>query len=65
VLLNPLIALRNTVTNVRGVVESLREVSGYVLRFLWLLFQPNAVLAARLLAAESQLVMCIRRIEQK
>jgi hypothetical protein len=55
---------RNTVIHIRSIVESLCEFSSYALRFLWLLFQPNAVLAARLLAAESQLSMCMRRIEQ-
>ena len=31
----------------------------------WCLFQPQAVLVGRLLAAESQFGMCMRRIEQK
>jgi hypothetical protein len=38
---------------------------GYVMRFVSAFFQSRTSLAARLLAAESQLGMCTRRIEQK
>jgi hypothetical protein len=37
--------LRNKVIHIRSVVESSRKVTGYVLRFLWLLLKPNAILA--------------------
>ena len=39
--------------------------AGYVCTCLWALFSPRATLAARVLAAESQLAMCKRRIEEK
>jgi len=38
---------------------------GYLLRFVSAFFQSRASMAARLLAAESQLAMCKRRTEQK
>jgi len=41
------------------------ELLGYVLRFVSAFFQTRASLAARLVAAESQLGICRRRIEQK
>ena len=41
------------------------ELLGYVLRFVSAFFQTRASLAARLLAAESQLGICKRRTEQK
>ena len=41
------------------------ELLGYLLRFVGAFFRTRASLAARLLAAESQLAMCKRRIEQK
>jgi transposase InsO family protein len=58
-------ALRNTLRNARNAIGAIGKLGSYLSQFLWLLFQPNAVLAARLLAAESQLAMCMRRIEQK
>jgi hypothetical protein len=58
-------ALRNTVRNARNAIGAIGELGRYLSQFLWLLFQPNAVLAAWLLAAESQLAVCLRRIEQK
>ena len=41
------------------------ELLGYLLRFIRAFFQTRASLAARLLAAESQLGICKRRTEQK
>ncbi len=41
------------------------RLSRYLLRFLWWLCQPQAVLAARVLALESQLASCKEQIEQK
>jgi len=41
------------------------EIAGYCFMFLRALLCPKTVLAARLLAAESQLAMCKRRIEDK
>jgi hypothetical protein len=41
------------------------ELLGYLLRFVSVFFRTRASLAARLLAAEIQLSMCKRRIEQK
>ena len=41
------------------------ELLGYLLRFVSVFFRSRTSLAARLLAAESQLGMCKRRIEQK
>jgi len=46
-------------------ISTLREAAGYVCTCLWALFSPRATLAARVLAAESQLAMCKRRIEEK
>ena len=52
---------RNLWTAMGCVVELL----GYFLRFVSVFFRSRTLLAARLLAAESQLGMCKRRIEQK
>jgi hypothetical protein len=41
------------------------EVARYALVFLWAIFCPKAILAARLLAAESQLVACKHEIASK
>jgi len=41
------------------------ELLGYLLRFVSVFFRTRASLAARRLAAESQLGMCTRRIERK
>ena len=41
------------------------ELLGYLLRFVSVFFRSRASLAARLLAAESQLSVCKRRIDQK
>ena len=55
-------AIRYTVTDV---TDAARAAIGYGFAFLWALLLPKAVLAARLLAAESQLAACRRRIEQR
>jgi hypothetical protein len=41
------------------------DLFGYLIRFVWLLFYPKAILAARLLAVQSQLAMCKNRIDLK
>jgi hypothetical protein len=41
------------------------ELFGYLIRFVWLLFYPKAVLATRLLAVQSQLARCKNRIDLK
>ena len=48
-----------------NVLRCVGELLGYLLRFVSVFFQSRASLAARLLAAESQLGMCKRRIDQK
>ena len=47
--------------NVRGFVDTLRQMTGYLLTFCWALLVPKAVLAARLLAVESQLAAELNR----
>jgi len=51
--------------NLRNTLGCIGELLGYVLRFVSAFFQTRAFLAARLVAAESQLGICTRRIEQK
>ena len=46
-------------------ISAVREVAGYIHTFLWTLLSPRVTLAARVLAAESQLAACKRRIEGK
>ena len=46
-------------------ISALREGAGYLFTCLWALLSPRATLVARVLAAESQLAMCKRRIEEK
>ena len=48
--------------NVRRVLAGAGEVGHYALLFLWAILCPRAVLAARLLAAESQLAACKHQI---
>ena len=57
--------IRDLVKLVRNVLRCGRELLGYVLAFLHALALPRAVLAARLIAAESQLAVCRERIQQK
>ena len=51
--------------NLWNLLACIGELLGYVLRFVSVFFQTRASLAARLLAAESQLGICKRRTEQK
>jgi hypothetical protein len=51
--------------NLRNGLGCVGDLLGYLLRFASVFFQSRTSLAARLLAAESQLGMCTRRIEQK
>jgi len=60
-----MIPVGNLLKNVSTLLPCMRQLAGYGLRFLWALMSPKAVLAARLLAAESQLVVCTDRIRQK
>ena len=51
--------------NLWNLLACIGELPGYVLRFVIAFFQTRASLAARLVAAESQLGICKRRAEQK
>ncbi len=46
-------------------ISDLKQAAGFVYTFLSAFFSPRATLAARVLAAESQLAACKRRIEGK
>lgn len=48
--------------NLRNLLCCVRETLGYVLIFLWAIFRPKAVLAAKLLAVQSRLSVCKHRI---
>jgi len=50
--------IRSLLMNIRRVLGGVGEVVRYALMFVWSIFCPKAVLAARLLAAESQLAAC-------
>jgi putative transposase len=54
-----------TLGKVADALGCLRELLGYGLKFLVAMCQPQAALAARLLAAESQLAVYTRRLQQK
>jgi hypothetical protein len=41
-----------------NLIKDVYELFGYLIRFVVLLFYPKAILAARLLAVQSQLAMC-------
>jgi transposase InsO family protein len=60
--MNTIVYLSRNLWSVLGCVV---ELLGYLLRFVSMLFRTRASLAARLLAAESQLGVCKRRIDQK
>jgi len=51
--------------NLRNALGCIGELLGYLLRFVSAFLQSRASLAARLVAAESQLSVCKRRVEQK
>ena len=57
--------LRNLFWNLGRALNCVREIFRYLRIFLWAMFSPKAVLAARLLAVESQLAVCKHRIQQK
>jgi len=58
-------AIRSLLINVSRVLAGAGELVGYALVFLWGIFCLKAVLAARLLAAESQLAACEQQIASK
>ena len=55
----------NLFSNLRNALVCICELLGYLLRFASMFLQTRAPLAARLVAAESQLAVCKRGIEQK
>ena len=55
----------NTLLNLWNIFGCVSELFSYLLRFAGTFFRPRTSLAARLLATESQLAVCMRRIEQK
>ena len=57
--------IRNLLTNLRSLLDCACELFRYGRVFLWAIFCPRAVLAARLLAAESQLAACKHQIASK
>ena len=57
--------LKNLVWNVGQGIQLIWQFFGYAITFFLALLQPRAVLAARLLAAESQLTVCTHRIQAK
>ena len=58
-------AIKNALSNVCEALRLTRQLLRYAALFFWGLLCPKAVLAARLLAAESQLARCRERIEQR
>lgn len=58
-------AIRTLLTSLRHVLACAGEMFRYALMFLWAAFCPKVVLAARLLAAESQLAACKHGIASK
>ena len=58
-------AIRTLLINLRPVLTGASEMFRYALLFLWAIFRSKAVLAARLLAAESQLAACKHGIVSK
>jgi len=58
-------ATRSLPMNVRRVLACAGEIRRYALIFLWAIFCPKAVLAARLMAVESQLAACKHEIASK
>jgi hypothetical protein len=58
-------AIRNCSRLLRDVLGCGRELVGYASSFARALLLPRAVLAARLIAAESQLAACRERIQEK
>lgn len=58
-------SLQNLLWHARQTVQVIWQLHKYAVAFFLALLQPKAVLAARLLAAESQLAVCKHRIQQK
>ena len=58
-------AIRTLLMNLCHLLACAGEMFRYALMFLWAIFCPKAVLAARLLAAESQLAVCRHGIASK
>lgn len=57
--------IRNLLTNLHSLLDCVCELFRYALMFLWAIFCPGVVLAARLLAVESQLAACKHGIASK
>jgi len=57
--------IQDAFSGILGALLLLRQVTSYVRTFLWAFFSPKAKVAARLLAAESQLAVHKHRIRQK
>ena len=57
--------LRNLLRNLRDSLLCVFEILAYALTFVSVLVLPKVALAGRLLAAESQLTVCARRIREK
>jgi len=55
----------NGLVSLGNALKCVAELLGYLARFVGTFFRGRASLAARVLAAESQLAVCKRRIEQK
>ena len=53
------------ISSLAGIVSSITQLLGYARILIWAMICPRVELAARLLAAESQLSECKRRIKQK
>ena len=58
-------AIRSLLLNIRSILACAGDLALYALTFLWAILCPKAVLAARLLAAESQLSACKHAIVSK
>ncbi len=58
-------AIRTLLTSLRHVVSCAGEMFRYARMFLWAIFCPKTVLAARLLAVESQLAACKHQIGRR
>lgn len=56
---------QNLLWRTAGAVQAVWQLFRYAFSFFLALMQPQAVLAARILAAESQLAVCKHRIHQK
>ncbi len=57
--------IRNLLTNLCNLLVCARELFQYAVILLWSIFSPKVVLAAKLLAVESQLAVCKHQIGQR